>query len=145
VIYLYGAGGHGKVAFHTLIQQQKSVEAFIDDNARGRLCDLPILSPPEIQDLYPYAIHFAIGNNRIRQRLQTEWQRLGIVAETAIHPQALIKLPHIHPSALTANEAQYLLGFKTADEIRNRRTKATQEIHRQLRSKGIELAAGDDG
>ena len=47
--------------------------------------------------------------------------------------------------APTANEAQYLIGFKTADEIRNRRTKATQEIHRRLRSKGIELAAGDDG
>jgi sugar O-acyltransferase (sialic acid O-acetyltransferase NeuD family) len=90
VIYLYGAGGHGKVAFHTLIQQQKSVEAFIDDNARGCLCGLPIRSPPEIQDLHPYSIHFAIGNNSIRQRLQTEWLRLGIVAETAIHPQAII-------------------------------------------------------
>ena len=61
------------------------------------------------------------------------------------YPDEITKLFHIHPRALTANEAHYLIGFKTADEIRNRRTKATQEIHRRLRSKGIELAAGDDG
>jgi hypothetical protein len=62
-----------------------------------------------------------------------------------IYPDEITKLFHIHPRALTANEAQYLIGFKTADEIRNRRTKATEEIHRRLRSKGIELTAGDDG
>ncbi|UJS26660.1 hypothetical protein [Thiothrix winogradskyi] len=45
-IYIYGAGGHGKVAFHTLTQSGTQVENFIDDKARGRLCGLPILSPP---------------------------------------------------------------------------------------------------
>jgi sugar O-acyltransferase (sialic acid O-acetyltransferase NeuD family) len=90
LVYIYGAGGHGKVALHTLIQQKKSVEAFIDDTASGQLCNFPILSPTKIQDLYPYSIHFAIGNNSIRQRLQTEWLHLGIIAETAIHPQATI-------------------------------------------------------
>jgi len=61
------------------------------------------------------------------------------------YPHDITTLFHIRPAALTANEAQYLIGFKTADEIRNRRTKAKEEIHRRLRSKGIELAAGDDG
>lgn len=89
-IYIYGAGGHGKVAFHTLTQSSTKVENFIDDKAHGELCGITILSPPQIQDLYPYAIHFAIGNNAIRSRLQSEWNRLGIPAETAIHPRTTI-------------------------------------------------------
>ena len=44
----------------------------------------------------------------------------------------------ITPSALTANEANYLIGFKTADEIRNRLAKARKETCLRLRSKGIE-------
>jgi len=44
----------------------------------------------------------------------------------------------ISPSALTANEANYLIGFKSADEIRNRLAKARKETDRRLRSKGIE-------
>ena len=44
----------------------------------------------------------------------------------------------IHPTALTANEADYLIGFRTSDEIRNRLAKARQETNLRLRSKGIE-------
>ena len=44
----------------------------------------------------------------------------------------------IQPKALTANEANYLVGFRTADEIRNRLAKARQETNLRLRSKGIE-------
>jgi hypothetical protein len=41
--------------------------------------------------------------------------------------------------ALTANEANYLVGFRSTDEIRNRVIKAKQEIHLRLRSKGVRL------
>ena len=44
----------------------------------------------------------------------------------------------IIPSALTANEANYLIGFRSSDEIRNRLTKARKETDLRLRSKGIE-------
>jgi len=44
----------------------------------------------------------------------------------------------IVPKALTANEANYLVGFKSADEIRNRLVKARKETDLRLRSKGIE-------
>ena len=44
----------------------------------------------------------------------------------------------IVPSALTANESNYLIGFRTADEIRNRLVKAREETTIRLRSKGIE-------
>ena len=51
------------------------------------------------------------------------------------------KIFGIEPHALTANEAQYLVGFKSLDEIRNRFAAAEQEIDRRLRSKGISRAA----
>lgn len=43
----------------------------------------------------------------------------------------------IAPEALTADEAGYLVGFRTVDEIRTRATKARQETDRRLRAKGI--------
>ena len=43
----------------------------------------------------------------------------------------------IDPAALTAEEAGYLIGFRTADEIRNRSTKAKQETDRRLRARGL--------
>lgn len=43
----------------------------------------------------------------------------------------------IHISALTANEANYLVGFRTFDEVRNRCIKAEKETHLRLLSKGI--------
>jgi hypothetical protein len=54
----------------------------------------------------------------------------------------LIEIFGIKASALTANEARYLVGFRSADEIRNRLVKAKQEIDIRLRSKGIPSVFG---
>jgi hypothetical protein len=54
------------------------------------------------------------------------------------HENQIEHLFGIHPDALTANEANYLIGFRTTDEIRNRLAKAREETTRRLRSKGIE-------
>lgn len=43
----------------------------------------------------------------------------------------------VAPQALTANEADYLIGFRSLDEIRNRILKARKETNLRLRSKGI--------
>lgn len=94
IIYIYGAGGHGKVAFHTLTQNGTKVQNFIDDKMRGELCGVSILSPAQIQNSCPYIIHFAIGNNTVRSRLQNEWHKMGILPATAIHPKATV-----YPSA----------------------------------------------
>jgi hypothetical protein len=45
----------------------------------------------------------------------------------------------IDPGALTANEASYLSGFRTADELRNRAAKAVEEKDLRLRAKGFQL------
>ena len=47
----------------------------------------------------------------------------------------------IDPGALTANEASYLSGFRTADKLRNRAAKAAEEIDLRLRAKGFQLEA----
>jgi hypothetical protein len=47
----------------------------------------------------------------------------------------------IDPGALTANEASYLSGFRTADELRNRAAKTAEEIDLRLRAKGFQLEA----
>ena len=49
----------------------------------------------------------------------------------------LEELIAVTPEALTANEANYLIGFRSLDEIRNRITKARKETDLRLRSKGI--------
>ncbi|MBB3016439.1 phosphoribosyltransferase [Cupriavidus alkaliphilus] len=49
------------------------------------------------------------------------------------------KIFGIATHALTADEAGYLIGFRTTDEIRNRRAKAKQETHLRLGAKGIQL------
>ena len=54
-------------------------------------------------------------------------------------PHDIEKILGIIPSALTANEAGYLIGFRSADEIRNRLAKARKETNLRLRSKGIEV------
>ncbi len=54
------------------------------------------------------------------------------------HGHEIEQILGIRPSAITANEANYLIGFRTSDEIRNRLAKARQETDRRLRSKGIE-------
>ena len=43
----------------------------------------------------------------------------------------------IEPAALTREEAQYLIGFRTVDEVRNRAAAAKQARVERLRSKGI--------
>lgn len=52
-------------------------------------------------------------------------------------PYELNEIFGIEIAALTANEAQYLVGFRSADEIRNRVVKAGKEIDLRLRAKGI--------
>ena len=56
-------------------------------------------------------------------------------------PDAIQHTFGIDPGALTANEASYLSGFRTADELRNRAAKAAEDNDRRLRAKGFQLEA----
>jgi 8-oxo-dGTP pyrophosphatase MutT (NUDIX family)/GNAT superfamily N-acetyltransferase len=51
----------------------------------------------------------------------------------------------IDPQTLTEAEAQYLAGFKDADELRNRIARSRQDRAERLRSKGIRESAAPEG
>jgi len=61
------------------------------------------------------------------------------------HGDAIRDIFKIDPKALTAEEAQYLIGFRTADEIRNRSIAAKQETDRRLRTKASDRLGGKAG
>lgn len=54
-------------------------------------------------------------------------------------PDAIQHIFGIEPGVLTANEASYLSGFRTAHELRNRAIEAAKEIDLRLRAKGFQL------
>ena len=53
------------------------------------------------------------------------------------HHNGIEEIFGIRPSALTADEASYLVGFRTTDDIRNRVAAARQKTNLRLHSKGI--------
>jgi adenine/guanine phosphoribosyltransferase-like PRPP-binding protein len=61
------------------------------------------------------------------------------------HGDAIRDIFQIDPAALTAEEAGYLVGFRTVDEIRNRSLKARQETDRRLRAKASHRLGDDAG
>lgn len=89
-VFIYGAGGHGKVALYALRAEGTSAVGFLDDHVRGELCGLPVFAPDEALMAAGCSIHFAIGNNSTRQRLQAAWCDRRIEARTIIHPLACV-------------------------------------------------------
>jgi hypothetical protein len=76
-----------------------------------------------------------IVNAGRNKSLRSDRKTLKILKERFAND--IIEIFGIHVDALTANEAQYLVGFRSADEIRNRLLKAKEEVDLRLRSKGI--------
>ena len=84
------------------------------------------------------AVVTLVNAGRIK-RLKPETLVIRLLREK--FPDAIQHTFGIDPGALTANEASYLSGFRTADELRNRATKAAEEINLRLRAKGFQLEA----
>lgn len=84
------------------------------------------------------AVVTLVNAGRIK-RLKPETLVIRLLREKS--PDAIQHTFGIDPGALTANEASYLSGFRTADELRNRATKAAEEINLRLRAKGFQLEA----
>ncbi len=78
---------------------------------------------------------FVLVNAGRNKAICPERRQLKILHERYGHE--FEKIFGICVDALTANEASYLVGFRSVDEIRNRLAKAKQEINLCLRSKGI--------
>jgi len=61
------------------------------------------------------------------------------------HGDAIRNIFKVDPKALTAEDAQYLIGFRTVDEIRNRSVAAKQETDRRLRARASDRLGGEAG
>jgi adenine/guanine phosphoribosyltransferase-like PRPP-binding protein len=82
--------------------------------------------------------------NAARSGLQTPAARVTALLERR-HGDAIREIFQIDPAALTAEESQYLIGFRTVDELRNRSLTARQETDRRLRSKAPHRLGGEAG
>lgn len=78
---------------------------------------------------------FVLVNAGRSKSFSPDKQTLKLLEER--YANELIEIFGIRTNALTANEARYLVGFRSVDEIRNRLAKAKQEVDIRLRSKGI--------
>ena len=76
-----------------------------------------------------------------KRRQSTQLHSLMIRRVREKLPDAIHHTFGIDPGALSSNEASYLSGFRTADELRNRAAKAAEEIDLRLRAKGFQLEA----
>lgn len=87
-IILIGASGHGKVIFDIIQAQGDTVIGFLDDNAVGTCCGVPILGPVSHAPNYPHAkFIISIGSNAVRARIAKE---LDVRWHTAVHPSAVV-------------------------------------------------------
>lgn len=93
-LFIYGAGGHGKVIADILREAGYSIAGFLDDNKNKKgirilnyevLGDWSYISDPHICSIVP-----AVGDNRKRKRLYLKAQVLGIDVINAIHPRACL-------------------------------------------------------
>jgi len=82
--------------------------------------------------------------NRARSHRRKPDRRVTVLLE-ARHGDAIREIFQIDPAAPITKEAQYLIGFQSADEIRNRSLAAKQETDRRLRAKGIDRLGGETG
>lgn len=96
ILHIYGASGHGKVVLYTFAANKIPVAGFIDDEATGVFCDLPVASPASLiskadsQGNHNHHFHIAIGNNQVREMKFNQLIALGLIPEYAIHPSAVV-------------------------------------------------------
>jgi hypothetical protein len=113
---------------------------------------VPFRVPPVTRDCYIYrqclhASQVSLPISKSRFGFSRRIRQSKRTRHTKKRKQATLKhdieeILGIKPAALTANEAGYLIGFRSADEIRDRLTKARKETDLRLRAKGIEREGG---
>ena len=101
-IFVYGAGGHGKVVAEILLAAGRQLTGFIDDDARllhTQLLGRPVVGNSALlrarAERCKTWVALGVGNNESRSRLAQQCLSWGIDLMTAIHPTAAVS-----PSAL---------------------------------------------
>lgn len=96
-IYVYGAGGHGKVVADILLAGNTKIAGFIDDNQSFRgahVLGLPVLGDSawlmHKRRSGPLAVALGIGANQARCDVAKRCEGAGIELLVAIHPTAAV-------------------------------------------------------
>lgn len=101
-IYVFGAGGHGKVVCDILQSSGQAVQAFVDDKKAGEVhFGLPIMSESQLGAGDAFSIVVAIGVNHIRSKVVSRLKQS--------FPKAVF-LNAIHPTACLAKSAKLGVG-----------------------------------
>jgi len=85
-IFIYGAGGHGRVVFDAIDRESRELKIFfLDDMARAgqRLLGVPVLDGSLNSTLPHGKINIAVGDNRARKLISGRF-----------HPQKLLTIAH---------------------------------------------------
>lgn len=101
-LVIVGAGGHGRSVFEAAqLAGTHEVVAFLDDQlplgsvVMGVTVWGPTSELPSLASRGVTAVHVAIGNNRVRERLMAQAEAAGLRCATLVHPRACVS-----PSAL---------------------------------------------
>ena len=87
-IYIYGAGGHGKVVWDALQKSSLKCEGFIDDQDLNQWIDLPVFASSFLNDIDDIELHIAIGNSKVREEIAKKFKNFKFVS--IYHPDAII-------------------------------------------------------
>ncbi|MGH9775354.1 MAG: acetyltransferase [Candidatus Acidiferrales bacterium] len=99
-VYVYGAGGHGKVVSEILRALAWPITGFLDDakSPGAAILGLPVISPSQLMNQHcarnEIRIALGIGDNRARQRIAERCASWGLELLTPVHPSA-----NVSPSA----------------------------------------------
>lgn len=122
---------------------QSTFEGLVTSNARYILVDDVVSMGGTLAELSNYIQHhggvvygvITLVNAGRNKNLCANRTTINKLKERFNHE--IRELFNIEPEALTFNESNYLIGFRSTDEIRNRRIKAEKERNLRLHAKGI--------
>lgn len=87
MIYLYGAGGHGKVVLDILIENDVQVGGFFDDDDKRIIASFTAKHFPDGFNRDNDKLIITIGNNQVRK---SKAENVDAVFAKAVHPSAVV-------------------------------------------------------
>lgn len=91
-LLIIGASGHGKVVADIAIKDGYEEIVFLDDNESIKIClGYPVIGKTnEVNQYSKYEFFVAIGDPRIREKIQSQLISKGMKIAILIHPKAII-------------------------------------------------------
>lgn len=95
-LYIYGAGGHGKVVLEAALSDRYPIKGFLDDDSNkwnSKIVGYPVFgnfSYFDTLDKNKIRIVIAIGNNSLRKTMVIEMSKKDLHYQSVIHKMAMV-------------------------------------------------------